>query len=178
MTPFMTLLLLGALAGFVLSSFLFGGIWMVRLLLRKLKPWVLLLDEEGGVGFHGRVKLKDGHILMGKEEDAKRYPVTANGRSLTNDGTVYILGRQTGANFRAPSRAEIKERIQDPGEAIAFDITDPGLLARTWVRRVAQETVDGQLEKDPAWKGVVIPVLIFAGGVVLALVIGMVKVSG
>lgn len=179
MTPFWTLLMLGALVGFVLSSLAFGAIWMVRTLLKKLRPWVLLMDEEGGVGYHGRGKVKDGHLIMGKDDDIKRFPIRVEARCVTNDGIVYTLGKQTGANLRVPRTASIRRLLDaEPEAQIAFDVVDPGLLGRTYARRMAQETVDSQTEKEDWRKGAIVPVLIFATVVIVGLLVVIGKMAG
>jgi hypothetical protein len=175
MNAFWTLLMLGMMAGFVLSSLLYGMIWMIRVLVRKLRPWVHLVDEEGGIGWLGRAKMQDGHIIIGKGDDVKRYPVRVEARSMTNQGILYTLGRQTGANMRVPRVASIKAGLKDAPQAIlAFDVVDPGLLGRTYARRMAQETVDSQMEKEDWKKTAILPMAIVLGITVVGLVIAAV----
>lgn len=173
MTPFWTLLLLGALFGAILTGFIVGIIWGIVVILRKLKPLVHLPDEEGGMGFFGRAKFQDGQIMVGKGDNVKRYPVNVSSRSVTNAGILYTLGRQTGANLRVPRVKTIRDFVEREGDGavLMFDVADPGLLGRTYARRMAQETVDSQMEKEDWKKTAILPLSIILGITVVGLVI-------
>lgn len=173
-----TIFALGGLLGTVSTGFLAGIIAAIVAIIRRLKPWVHLPDEEGGMGFHGRAKFKDGHILIGKGEDQKRYPVNVSSRSVTNGGIVYTLGRQTGANLRVPRTTAIKAALKDDaGAVLMFDVADPGLLGRTYARRMAQETVDSQTEKEDWKRTAILPVTIVAGLALLGLIITVITLG-
>lgn len=167
-----TIFMLGGLLGAVATGLLIGIIWAIVFVIKRLKPWVLLIDEEGGKGFHGRAKVKDGQIIAGKGEDVKRYPLNQSSRCITNSGPVYVLGMQTGANLSCPSKEGIRLALEDDkGAVLLFDVVDPGLLGRTYARRMAQETVDAQMEKDDWKKTAILPLSIVAGLAVVGLVI-------
>lgn len=181
MNPFWTLLSLGALIGFVLSCFLFGIIWGIRAVLRLLKPMVLLDDEEGGMSYLGRAKMADGHIVVGKGDTEKRYPIRVEARSMTTMGPLYKIGRQTGAILRVPRKEAIRAAIGQKvgaGMQLVYDVVDPGLLGRTWVGRVAQETIDNQTQKDDWKKTAILPLSIVAGIAIVGLVIAVAVVGG
>lgn len=175
MDPFWTLLLLGALLGAAFTGLTAGMIWAIVAITRKLKPWVHLPDEEGGMGYMGRARFQDGHIVLGKGDDVKRWPINVASRSITNMGTVYTLGKQTGANLRVPRVSAIRKALEtDPGAVLMFDVADPGLLGRTYARRMAQETVDSQMEKDDWKKTAILPLSIVAGLAVVGLIIAVI----
>lgn len=179
MTTVWTIFGLGLGFGLVAASFVWGIVLTIRYVLKRLKPWVHLPDEEGGMGFHGRAKVVDGHAIIGKGDDIKRYPIRVESRSATNDGIVYTIGKQTGANLRVPRTSSIRKALDgDPGAQLMFDTVDPGLLGRTYARRMAQETVDSNTEKEDWKKTAILPLSIVAGILALGLMGVAIKLAG
>lgn len=159
-------------------------IQMVRGAINKTKPWLIALDEEGGIDYLGRAKMDRGHLVAGKEDQKRRYPVVKEARRVTTSGIAYIVGRQTGANFQvpektggAPARAfEVPSKddmlsSMSEGERVAFNLCDPLLLAKVFDKNQFQETVTGQNKTEDWRKSLVWPVAIVGGIAVLGLAI-------
>lgn len=174
MNPQTTAWLLFAVIGAASGLILEGLIRLANLLLTKTKPLALLLDEEGGVDFHGRVRLDAGHIIIGKGDKQKRYPVKAESRRLTTDGPLYLLTRQTGTNLVVPSRDDIRTTLE-ANERVVFETCDPALLGNVFARRMAQETLQSQLEKDDWKKSAIVPVSIVACLAIIGLIVSVLK---
>lgn len=151
---------------------------MIRAALAKTKPWFFIPDEEGGVGSLKRRRYSNGFVIVGKGDTKKRYPVIAGSRHLTDQGQVYVVGQQTGCNFRVPSKEEITQNIGDDNAILAFNTVDPLLLSKVFERRQVQETIEGQMDKDDWKKSAILPLSIVAGLAVIALGVIATKLAG
>lgn len=156
-------------------------IWVIKALVTKLKPRALLLDEEGAPGWFGHAKLTPrGELHIGKGDNKRVYPVTAQSRILTNAGPIYVIGRQTGTNFAppkgssraqslgVPTKADI-EGLVEPGLRAKWRVCDPFLLARVIAARTTAETLEGQERGEHPLKAAIIPAAILVGLVVIVL---------
>lgn len=177
MNPVLQAWLVFALVGVFAGVLTDLTIQMIRAAINKTRPLAVLPDEEGGIGFLGRAKMDKGHIVIGKGENKKRYPVKSESRQVMNSGIAYIIGRQTGANLAVPSKDEIIGTLKG-SEKVAFEICDPLLLAKVFDKRQFQETVEGQ-QDGPDWKAqAIIPVAILGGLAIIGLIILAATMAG
>lgn len=170
MNPVTTAWILFAVVGAICGVLLDLTVMMIRAAINKTKPWLVALDEEGGVSFLGRAKMVAGQLIVGKGDTKKHYPVKSESRHITNNGIAYVVGRQTGVNLVTPSKDDIRGTLIE-GEKVYFEVCDPLLLAKVMDKRQVQETLEGQSPQDDWKKGAIIPVAILGGLAIIGLII-------
>lgn len=104
------------------------GIWLIR---DRMKSWLVIQDEDGGVAEVRRVVPRDGKVtIRGRRGSPDRvFFLHSKGRKNSKRGGLYIVDAKNGCTLIAPDRAEW-EAILDAKETGATDPKE----ARLWAK--------------------------------------------
>lgn len=151
------------LTGIVLSACIYG-IWLIR---DKMRAWLIIQDEDGGMAEVRRISPRDGKVVVKRRgTDPRLFILNAKGRKTTNRGGLYTVDAVSGSTLAAPDRATwaaVLERAKEEGQTVLakMQYLTPDHAFHVLKTQVAQDFLRAREEREH-WIVRIAPLMLIA----------------